>query len=72
MFWHGSNWTHKYTTFTLLLLLKTSVYGLSAFFYNTMAAFSGISYITDTLFAVYSINCTFYGFYNWFEQNISQ
>ena len=37
-----------------------------------MAAFSGISYVTDTLFAVFSLNVTYYGFYNWFERQISQ
>jgi hypothetical protein len=72
MFWHGSNWVAKMTTFVLLILLKTSVFGLSAFFYNTLAAFSGISYVTDTLFAVFSLNVTFYGFYNWFEMYTSQ
>lgn len=59
------------TTFVLLILLKTSVFGLSAFLYNTMASFSGISYVTDTLFAVFSLNVTYYGFYNWFEKPIS-
>lgn len=72
MFWHGSNWVAKMTTFVLLILLKTSVFGLSAFFYNTLAAFSGISYVTDTLFAVFSLNVTFYGFYNWCEMYTSQ
>lgn len=72
MFWHGSNWVANMTTFVLLILLKTSVFGLSAFFYNTLAAFSGISYVTDTLFAVFSLNVTYYGFYNWFEKPISQ
>ena len=27
--------------------------------------------MTDSLFAVFSINVTFYGFYNWFEQVVS-
>jgi len=72
MFWHGTNWVGNMTTFVLLILLKTSVFGLSAFFYNTLAAFSGISYVTDTLFAVFSLNVTYYGFYNWFEKPISQ
>ena len=72
MFWHGSNWVGSMTTFVLLILLKTSVFGLSAFLYNTLAAFSGISYVTDTLFAVFSLNVTYYGFYNWFEKPISQ
>jgi len=62
MFWHGSNWVANMTTFVLLILLKTSVFGLAAFLYNTMTGFSGISYVTDTLFAFYSLNVTYYGF----------
>jgi len=72
MFWHGSNWVANMTTFVLLILLKTSVFGLSAFFYNTLAAFSGISFVSDALFAAFSANVTYYGFYNWFEKPISQ
>ncbi len=71
MFWHGSNWVGNMTTFVLLILLKTSVFGLSAFLYNALAAFSGISFVSDTLFAAFSANVTYYGFYNWYEKPIS-
>lgn len=71
MFWHGNNWLAKLTLFTLLIISKTSVFGLSNVFFNTTSAFSGTNYVTDSLFAVFSINVTWYGFYNWFEQVVS-
>jgi len=71
LFWHGNNWLAKITLFTLLIICKTSVFGLANVFFNTTAAFSGSNYVTDSLFAVFSINVTYYGFYNWFEQMVS-
>lgn len=71
LFWHGNNWASKITTFTLLIISKTSVFGLSNVLYNTTSAFSGTNIITDAFFAVYSINVTWYGFYNFFEQVVS-
>jgi len=67
LFWHGNNWAFKITIFTLLIISKTSVFGLSNVLYNTTAAFSSTNIITDAFFAVYSINVTWYGFYNFFE-----
>jgi hypothetical protein len=67
MFWHGNNWVAKITLFTLLVICKTSVFGLANVFWNTTTEFSGSNYVTNSLFAVFSINVTFYGFYNWFE-----
>lgn len=67
LFWHGNNWVSKITLFTLLIICKTSVFGLANVFYNTTAGFSSSNFITDSLFAVFSINVTYYGFFNWFE-----
>lgn len=39
-------------------------------FFNTSAAFSGTNIITDAFFAVYSLNVTWYGFYNFFDQTV--
>lgn len=72
MFWHGNNWMAKLTQFSLLIIAKTSVFGLANVLWNTTTGFSSSNYVTDTLFATYSLNVTFYGFYNWFEQMISQ
>lgn len=55
----------------MLIICKTSVFGLANIFFNTTTGFSGSNYVTDSLFAVFSINVTFYGFYNWFESYIS-
>lgn len=71
MFWHGNNWVAKITLFTLLIISKTSVFGLSNVFFNTTTTFAGTNFVTDSLFAVFSINVTWYGFYNWFEQVVS-
>jgi len=71
LFWHGNNWAAKITMFTLLIITKTSVFGLSNVLFNTTAAFSSTNIITDAFFAVYSINVTWYGFYNWFDQYVS-
>lgn len=71
LFWHGNNWAFKIVIFTLLIITKTSVFGLSNVIYNTTAAFSSTNIITDAFFAVYSINVTWYGFYNFFEQTVS-
>ncbi len=71
LLWHGNNWLSKLTLFTLLIICKTSVFGLACVFYNTTTGFSGTNYVTDSLFAVFSINVTYYGFYNWFEQVVS-
>jgi magnesium-transporting ATPase (P-type) len=71
LFWHGNNWAFKIVIFTLLIISKTSVFGLSNVLYNTTAAFSSTNIITDAFFAFYSINVTWYGFYNFFEQTVS-
>jgi len=70
MFWHGNNWVGNLTSFILLILLKTGVFGLAAFLYNTFAGFSGVSFVTDILFAVF-LWVTWFGFYNWFEKKVS-
>jgi phospholipid-transporting ATPase len=71
LFWHGSNWAAKITMFTLMIITKTSVFGLSNVLFNTTAAFSSTNIITDAFFAVYSINVTWYGFYLYFDQYVS-
>jgi magnesium-transporting ATPase (P-type) len=71
LLWHGNNWAAKITTFSLLIITKTSVFGLSNVLFNTSAAFSGTNIVTDAFFAVYSINVTWYGFYNFFDQFVS-
>jgi len=71
LFWHGNNWAAKICYFGLLIISKTSVFGLSNVFYNTCTGFAGTNFVTDSLFAVFSINVTWYGFYNWFEQLVS-
>lgn len=61
----------KITTFTLLIISKTSVFGLSNVLFNSTALFSSTNIVTDAFFAVYSINVTWYGYYCFFEQVIS-
>lgn len=57
--------------FTLMIITKTSVFGLSNVLFNTSSAFSGTNIITDGFFAVFSINVTWYGFYLYFDQFVS-
>jgi len=71
MFWHGNNWAAKITMFTLMIISKTSVFGLCNVLFNTTAAFSSTNIITDAFFAVFSINVTWYGFYLYFDQQVS-
>ncbi len=59
------------TTFVLLILLKTGTFGLSALLYNSMAAFSGVGYLDDTLIVTFFVSVTYYGFYNWSEKQVS-
>lgn len=72
MFWHGNNWATKLTNYILITIAKTSIFGLSSLFYNLFAYSSSVNYVTDTMFSVYSVNVTFLGFYNWFEQVVSR
>jgi magnesium-transporting ATPase (P-type) len=71
LFWHGSNWAGKICYFALMIISKTSVFGLSNVFFNTTTLFGGTNFVTDALFAFFSINVTWYGFYLWFDQLIS-
>lgn len=71
MFWHGSNWVYKITQFTLIIVSKTSIFGLTNIFFNTTTGFSGTNYVTDTFFALFSVNVTYYGFFCWFEQVVN-
>lgn len=67
LFWHGNNFAQKLVMITILIIQKTAVFGLSNVFFNTSTTFSGTNYVSDSLFAVFSINVTFYGFYIWFD-----
>lgn len=57
--------------FTLMIISKTSVFGLSNVFFNSSTNFAGTNFVTDALFAVFSINVTWYGFYLYFDQVVS-
>lgn len=62
MFWHGSNFLCKFTTFVNLNVSKTTIFGLSSVFYNAFAMYSAVNYVSDIMFATYPSNCTQIGY----------
>jgi len=71
MFWHGSAIAKKLLILVICVIQKTVVFGLGAFYYNGVAAFSGVQITTQFLWSMYNIFLTNYFWYAWFDQPVS-
>ena len=72
MFWHGSNFMHRYTWFMILNTNKTSVFGMCLLMYQPFCDLSGLNVVPDPFFIFFSFTCAQIGFYIYFEQVVSQ
>ena len=72
LFWHGASIMHKHTTFMIICVSKTTVFGLALLFFNTQSMYSSTNFSPSLLFTNYSLFLAQIGYYNFFDQPISR
>lgn len=71
MFWHGRSFGSRFTDYITWIISKTAVTSSVKILWNFYTGYSGNQYVGDLMFAMYSVNVTFYAFWNIFEQDVS-
>jgi len=72
MFWHGSNFGIRLSTFIVLMINKTMITSVAKILFNIYAAgFSGSTYVTELAYVMFAVPITQYGFFNLFEKDVS-
>ena len=73
MFWHGRNFASKAANFMMWFLFKAMLYSAPVFYFNIYCGYSGLTYITDILMALYEVILTTFAIYTYLllEQDVS-
>lgn len=71
MFWHGRPFGVRFVDYITWIISKTECTSIAKMFFNCYAGFSGTQYVSNFLFALFSVNITFYAFWNVFEHDVS-
>lgn len=71
MFWHGRSFGTRFTDYISWIISKTAVTSTCKILWNLYTGYSGNQYVGNLAFAMFSVNVTFYAFWNIFEQDVS-
>lgn len=71
MFWHGRDFAYRYSEYVTFIIAKTAMTSLVRILWNFYTGYSGNQFVLDTMFAMYSVNVTMWGYWNLFESKVS-